>query len=333
MPRSANVNEADLPEYRRVGHSGRNYKIVKGSSEGTRVWECDDFAYTYERENGKISSVGGLHPIVKLKCRRFHAKYGKCPVRAMVCEDGLLEITRGEHNHTAEEEKAKLTQNAASHVVKERMRENPTADPKDIFDSYDGEGASDLEFWRKCRQLQNIKNKTLPPNPKNVEEVLSAVRASEYSYLLQDVARYNDHTALIWFDASLNNILSEWGINEISADATFSCVPEVFGDNGQHFTLLGRFKDNWLPMIHVTMTCKVEGLYTCALDKIKTLLPAFSPTLAHCDFELAIQNSLSSVFSCQILGCFFHHNSAIRKKVGKIGLLSEKNKNRHIDAW
>ena len=327
------VNEEELPEYRKIGYSGRNYKIVKGSLEGTRVWECDNFAYTYERENGKISTVGGLHPMVKLKCRRYHAKYGKCPVRAVVCEDGLLEIRRGEHNHSGEEEKAQLTQNAASHIVKERMRQDPTADPKDIFDSYDGEGATDLEYWRKCRQLQNIKNQALPRAPRNIEEVIAAVRASEYSYLLQDVARYNEHTALIWYHESLNRILTEWQITEISADATFRVVPEVFGENGQHFTLLGRFRDNWLPMVHVTMTCKVEGLYQSALDRIKHLLPAFAPRIAHCDFEHAIANSLETVFGCEIKGCFFHHNSAVRKKVGKVGLLSETNKNRYLDAW
>ena len=276
--------------------------------------------------------MGGLHPEVKLKCRCYHKKYGNCRVRTRVCEDGLLEV-QGEHNHCEEEEKLKLTQNAASHVVRERMRQDPTADPKDIFDSYDGEGATDLEYWRKCRQLQNIKNITLPKAPKNVDEVISALRASDYSSLLKDVARYNDHSALIWFHDQLNDILSAWEIDEISADATFLCVPEVFGNTGQHFMILGRFLDNWLPMIHVTMTCKVEGLYQSALDRIKTLLPAFSPSMAHCDFELAIANSLQSVFNVEIKGCFFHHNNAVRKKVGKVGLLSEQHKNRNLDAW
>ena len=172
-----------------------------------------------------------------------------------------------------------------------------------------------------------------PPPPKNVEEAISAVRSSEYRHLLQDVAQYNDHTALIWFPETLNDILTEWEIDEVSADATFVVCPEVFGKNGQHFTILGRFIDNWLPMVHVTMTCKVEGLYQSALDRIKTLLPALNIRVAHCDFELAIANSLQSVFNCVIKGCFFHHNSAVRKKVGKVGLLSEQNKNRNLDAW
>ena len=32
------VIEEDLPEYRRIGFSGQNYKIVKGSLEGTTNW-------------------------------------------------------------------------------------------------------------------------------------------------------------------------------------------------------------------------------------------------------------------------------------------------------
>ena len=327
------VMEEDLPVYRRIGFSGRNYKIVKGGLEGTRVWESGDYAYTYERENGKVSTLGGLHPVIKLKCKRYHAKYGKCPVRAAVCEDGLLEITRGEHNHCAAEERAQLTQMAAANTVRDRMRENPTSDPKDVFDSYQGPGATDLEFPKYCRQLQNIKNQALTRAPRNVEETIEAVRASEYSYLLKDVARYNDHTALIWYPDVLGDILSEWEVEEISADGTFRVVPEVFGTSAQHFTILGRFKENWLPMIHVTMTCKVEGLYHSVLDKIKTRLTEFNPKIAHCDFEPAIANSLEAAWNCEVKGCWFHYCSACRKKFGNVGLFADANKNRSLDAW
>ena len=186
---------------------------------------------------------------------------------------------------------------------------------------------------RQCRQLHNIKNQQLPKAPNTVEETINAVRASKYAYLLKDVAKYNDHTALIWFPNELPQILEEWTIEEISADATFRVVPEVFGLNGQHFTLLGCFNDNWLPMVDVTMTCKAEGLYQSALDRIKTLLPAFDPKIAHCDFEAAIANCRTAVFGCEIKGCFFHHNSAVRKKVGKLGFIGEQNKNKTLDAW
>ena len=201
------LKDCDLPVYRRLGYVGQNFEIVMGSSDGTKVYKSESFGYVFERENGKIHTLGGRHPVIQLKCKRYAAKYGKCPVRARVSEEDVLEITRNEHNHCAQDEETQFSKNAAAHAVREEMRKNPTSDPKVVFDSYTGAGATELEFPNFSRQLHNIKNQALPRAPKSVEEIITAVRQSEYSYLLKEVARFNDQTALIWFPDELEDIL------------------------------------------------------------------------------------------------------------------------------
>ena len=220
------------------------------------------------------------------------------------------------------------------------MKENPTLDPRDVFDQFTGPGAELLEFPRMQKTLQNIKNETNPPIPKTVEEVVEALTASQYSHLLKDIAYFNDHLALIWYPDGLEEILERIHVPEVSMDATFRCVPEVFGRNGQHFTILGLFdrvgttQKNWLPMVSITMENKTEGLYKAALDKVWSKLASLRPTTIHCDFERQVINSIEEVCECgSASGCWFHHNQSVKRKVAAEGLLGECNRNKIVKDW
>ena len=220
------------------------------------------------------------------------------------------------------------------------MMENPTEDPRVIFDRCTGPAALLLEFPGNERTLQNIKNEANPPIPKTMEEVVAALQSSQYSFLLKDFAWYNDHLAILWWPDELEEILQQVEVTEVSMDATFRCVPPIFGKNKQHFTILGLFKragtpqHNWLPLIIVTMQCKLEGLYSAVLDKVWSKLAALRPALIHCDFERGLINAIEAV--CEggcVSGCWFHHNQAIKRKVGAEGLTAVGNRNRKLKDW
>ena len=220
--------------------------------------------------------------------------------------------------------------------MKRYMEEHPTSDPRDVFDMFCG---VESEFPGVERNLQKIKNKINPPIPKQKEEIVECLSSSQYSPLLQDVAYYNEHLALIWYPNELSDILQQIHVPEVCMDATFRCVPDVFGPNGQHFTIMGLFnrvgteQDNWLPMVHVSMTCKQEGLYTAVLDKVWSELTSLRPAYCHCDFERQLHNAIETVTDTQVIGCWFHHNDAVKRKVSQEGLLGECQKNRLLTAW
>ena len=225
--------------------------------------------------------------------------------------------------------------------MKRLMKENPTSDPRAIFDTVcTGPAAQLLEFPGNERTLQNIKNEANPPNPRNMEEVVPAIQQSQYNPLLKDIAAYNDHLALLWWPEELEGMLQQEKVTEVCMDATFSCVPPVFGPNKQHFTIMGLFKrkgstqHNWLPLVCVTMESKLEGLYTAVLDKIWTRLAALRPALIHCDFERGLINAIEAACDGgQVSGCWFHFCQAVKRKVGSEGLFAEANKNRKLKDW
>ena len=224
--------------------------------------------------------------------------------------------------------------------MKRAMRENPTEDPRVIFDRQSGPGAVLLEFPGNERTLQNIKNEANPPIPKSVDQVVEALQRSQYSPLLKDVAWYNNHLALLWWPDEVEEMIQQVEVTEVSMDATFRCVPPLFGKNKQHFTILGLFprvgtpQHNWLPLITVTMQCKLEGLYSAVLDKIWCRLTSLRPALIHCDFERGLMNAIEAV--CEggcVSGCWFHHNQAVKRKVGGEGLIAVGNQNRKVKDW
>jgi len=84
-------------------------------------------------------------------------------------------------------------------------------------------------------------------------------------------------------------------------DATFKVVPTVFY---QLFTLFAAFTDAAFPVLYALMSRKTQALYTGVFEKVKELVPDFSPTSAMADFQEASTAALQSVFGdVSISGC------------------------------
>ena len=75
------------------------------------------------------------------------------------------------------------------------------------------------------------------------------------------------------------------------------------------------------------MTNKSEKLYNAVILSVRQLLPAFNPTFAIGDFELAPKNSFTRIFpNITIIGCWFY-TKAIYDKLKKLGLSKLYRKN------
>ena len=72
-----------------------------------------------------------------------------------------------------------------------------------------------------------------------------------------------------------------------------------------------------IPVAHVLMTSKREGLYDAIWAELKTLVPGvWAPQSAMSDFETAILNSMEKAFpGAKVSGCKFHYSQAVLRKV------------------
>ncbi|XP_065677294.1 uncharacterized protein LOC136092698 [Hydra vulgaris] len=79
-----------------------------------------------------------------------------------------------------------------------------------------------------------------------------------------------------------------------------------------------------LPVFHVLMTGRKEGIYIGIFRKIKELSSDFQPRISMADYEAAIGSALKVVFpEIRLTSCRFHYGQAILRKIKAVGLQSE----------
>ena len=98
---------------------------------------------------------------------------------------------------------------------------------------------------------------------------------------------------------------------EIFVDATFKTRPhhDIFS---QLLNVLVIYKGYSIPVMHVLMTSKDQGLYVKCMERFKDLVGQdFKPESAMSDYEKAILNTMQIVFpESRVSGCRFHFNQA-----------------------
>jgi hypothetical protein len=104
-------------------------------------------------------------------------------------------------------------------------------------------------------------------------------------------------------------------------------VPAIF-HGGQLFNISLELGTMIVPVVHVLMTGRKEGLYLCVFKKLRELSPTLVPQTVMADYETAIGNSAKAVFTnIRVTGCRFHYAQAILKKIKAIGLQVEYTRN------
>jgi hypothetical protein len=71
------------------------------------------------------------------------------------------------------------------------------------------------------------------------------------------------------------------------------------------------YKDYSIPVLHVLMTNKDQGLYAVILERFKALIGPYNPESTMTDYEKAILNTMSAAFpGSRVSGCRFHFSQA-----------------------
>ncbi|XP_015377325.1 PREDICTED: uncharacterized protein LOC107171591 [Diuraphis noxia] len=88
-----------------------------------------------------------------------------------------------------------------------------------------------------------------------------------------------------------------------------------------------------IPIAYALMESKSRNSYQCVLDFMKAnLLPNLNPDIIITDFEPALRDSLLSslgVKGTRVMGCWFHHNQAVWKKMKSYNYLATVNSNQY----
>jgi len=88
-------------------------------------------------------------------------------------------------------------------------------------------------------------------------------------------------------------------------------------------TIHALLDDGWvIPCVYMLLPGKLTTLYTAALEALDSL-PGIDPDpqTVLADYELAIRNSVSTIWPCTVVrGCLFHFKQAILRKAASIGL-------------
>ncbi|XP_050064199.1 uncharacterized protein LOC126553050, partial [Aphis gossypii] len=88
-----------------------------------------------------------------------------------------------------------------------------------------------------------------------------------------------------------------------------------------------------IPIAYALMESKSRNSYQCVLDFMKAnVLPNLNPDIIITDFEPALRDSLLSslgVRGTRVMGCWFHHNQAVWKKMRSYNYLATVNTNQY----
>lgn len=105
------------------------------------------------------------------------------------------------------------------------------------------------------------------------------------------------------------------------------------------YTIHGGKNGNYVPLGFALLPLKTENCYTrmwnLLISKCRELKLTISPEHTHIDFELAMHNSLRTVFpSAKIDCCRFHMGQSLWRKIQSVGLSTQyKDKTTDIGKW
>lgn len=281
---------------KKFAHDGFIYNFDKALSDGrTLAWRC-------ERRDmccARIHTVDGN----VMKAFGEHHAHDSDPARILIQQKRLQM-----------KQLARNTDEAPSRVINESF--------SDVPDLVYGMLPSQ-EALKKTIRYVRAGNSREPPAPENLcdlviphsYQVFKPTPETEEQFLLLDSGPSPDRILVFGRE---RNILELKNSETWFVDGTFSITPKPFY---QVFVILAEKYGAVHPFFYVLLPGKTELIYTRMFIMIKSLNDEIAPVTVHCDFEIAIHNSVVTTFpGARIYGCFFHLMSNMRKHVGALGL-------------
>jgi hypothetical protein len=192
----------------------------------------------------------------------------------------------------------------------------------DVCRSADADTAQSVSFSEMENAMYKRRRLAQPALPTSQADADNVVRSSRYAQLDGSefyrgvVETAQDGTALIFASSKQLQVLQP--ATDVYFDATFKVVPTIYY---QLLTVFVPYADSAFPVLFALMSRKTEALYVRVFEKMKELVPQFSPSSAMADFEEASVSAFRRVFGdVNVTGCWFHFAQAIIKRVHKLGL-------------
>ncbi|XP_050531030.1 uncharacterized protein LOC126899841 [Daktulosphaira vitifoliae] len=200
--------------------------------------------------------------------------------------------------------------------------------------------AASLYTWPTAESMMRLaRRSSFPTLPQNLNELSIKFENNDLprytccnSSIFKGCVTDNDGKSSIIFGCNnlIEHVLAN-GITEMHVDATFKVVPN---NTGQQLLTLHCMIDNYsIPVAYSLMEAKTRNAYLCVFNFMKqNMFPSLQPEVIMTDFETALRDSLTNSFGgsqTRVVGCWFHYNQAIWKKMKALGFLHLVNANNH----
>ncbi|KAF0711480.1 CCHC-type domain-containing protein [Aphis craccivora] len=197
--------------------------------------------------------------------------------------------------------------------------------------------ASSLYPWSTAEKIMRYSRKmSLPELPNSLEALallfdngelnrFSCIQTTFYRGCVQDD---QGHYNIIFGCPELISSVVESEVEELHVDGTFKVVPT--GINVKQLLVLHCMIQSYsIPVCYVLMQSKRRPSYECVIRYIRqNLLQDLNISLIITDYESALKDTLLSYFpQARAVGCWFHHNQAVWRKMKKLGYLHLVNAN------
>lgn len=176
---------------------------------------------------------------------------------------------------------------------------------------------SDFQNVRRC--MYHERRKTLPANPKSLQETLTAIERLDgrYAHIIQQVDTDNN----IVFFATNESLQLLKKTQQIFADGTFKSAPKYFS---QLYIIHALHEEQYVACVFFLLRQKLQTTYEAMLDILKNSVELECLKTIHLDFEKAAINAFQSHFpDCQVRTCNFHLGQSWHRKIQECGLSKE----------
>lgn len=249
-------------------------------------------------------------------------KRGLCTGRVATEDDKI--VRRKEHTHTGD---AAATEAA---VLTEKMKDEAVAGPiapkvviANVLAGASQSAVAKLPVVRHLkRNIHNARKSidSLPPLPRHRKDITfpdcMVTTSRGDNFVLHDSGVGDERRMFIFGTRQNVDILRRSPVWLV--DGTFKVVPSLFY---QLYTIHGLHEGDTFPLLYALLPDKCARTYIDLFEAVKSFDERLAPEIISADFEIAVINSLRSVFpTARLQGCFFHFTQAIMRKIAESGL-------------
>jgi hypothetical protein len=274
----------------------------------------------------KINRTRG--EVIYLQCTEKN-----CAARAKISFAGIERTNAENHNHANHSAKAE------AEIAYSQIREAVKVDRRSIREIHreairniSAEASGHIAWEHVRRTLQRIRQQHRQlPLCVNLDDLVALFEAEGVVYdtygQLRDQPFYQGSADGMMVFANLDIVSALPADFEIFIDGTFGVTP-FHTRSHQLFVILGEVNGRPRPLLYAVMTGRAQVDYIAILTLAEQVIWSFdglerTPSVATCDFELAMRSALKAVHpDIRTVGCNFHFCQALHREAQRDAFLS-----------